>query len=337
MEVEPASIHPLLVEVGGASSPPTKVETELAGIHPLLVEVEGAGSPPTAVETEPAGIHPLLVEVGAVSRPPTLVEAETAGIHTLLVEVVEAEAAPTALPLVVEVTVAEAAPAALLLLVEAVEMAEAAGHRLTEQQTTDSNTFFNLVIANGFLPWFSLQFGMPNYYFFILVHYPWRLGETEAETRVLRNVFLRIHSEVTRPIVPEDNTDLNVSTADLLAPYQPQGSLVHGHRLTEQQTTDSNTFFNLVIANGFLPWFSLQFGMPNYYFFILVHYPWRLGETEAETRVLRNVFLRIHSEATRPIVPEDNTDLNVSTADLLAPYQPQGSLVHGEPWIALAT
>ncbi|MGH0124666.1 UNVERIFIED_CONTAM: hypothetical protein FKN15_072281 [Acipenser sinensis] len=37
--------------------------------------------------------------------------------------------------------------------------------------------------------------------------------------------------------------------------------------------------------------------------------------------------LRIHSEATRPIVPEDNTNLNGSTADPQAPYQPQGSLI----------
>ncbi|MGH0133136.1 UNVERIFIED_CONTAM: hypothetical protein FKN15_061286 [Acipenser sinensis] len=43
------------------------------------------------------------------------------------------------------------------------------------------------------------------------------------------------------------------------------------------------------------------------------------------------------SEATRPIVPEDNTDLNGSTADLQAPYQPQGSLVHGELWTPLPT
>ncbi|MGH0132810.1 UNVERIFIED_CONTAM: hypothetical protein FKN15_050674 [Acipenser sinensis] len=42
-------------------------------------------------------------------------------------------------------------------------------------------------------------------------------------------------------------------------------------------------------------------------------------------------------KVTRPIVPEDNTDLNGSTADPQAPYQPQGSLVHGEPWIALPT
>ncbi|MGH0153434.1 UNVERIFIED_CONTAM: hypothetical protein FKN15_044956 [Acipenser sinensis] len=39
---------------------------------------------------------------------------------------------------------------------------------------------------------------------------------------------LRIHSKTTRPIVLEDNTDLNGSTADLQAPYQPQGLLVHG-------------------------------------------------------------------------------------------------------------
>ncbi|MGH0191929.1 UNVERIFIED_CONTAM: hypothetical protein FKN15_000973 [Acipenser sinensis] len=47
--------------------------------------------------------------------------------------------------------------------------------------------------------------------------------------------------------------------------------------------------------------------------------------------------LRMHSEATRPIVPEDNTDLNGSTADPQAPYQPQGLLVRSEPWIALLT
>ncbi|MGH0116028.1 UNVERIFIED_CONTAM: hypothetical protein FKN15_060492 [Acipenser sinensis] len=51
-----------------------------------------------------------------------------------------------------------------------------------------------------------------------------------------------------------------------------------------------------------------------------------------------NKALYIHTEATRPIVPEDNTDLNGFTADpLQAPYQPQQSVVHGEPWIALPT
>ncbi|MGH0176255.1 UNVERIFIED_CONTAM: hypothetical protein FKN15_072003 [Acipenser sinensis] len=45
----------------------------------------------------------------------------------------------------------------------------------------------------------------------------------------------------------------------------------------------------------------------------------------------------IHSKATRTIVPEDNTDLNGSIADPQAPYQPQGSLVCGEPWSALST
>ncbi|MGH0174186.1 UNVERIFIED_CONTAM: hypothetical protein FKN15_067263 [Acipenser sinensis] len=34
--------------------------------------------------------------------------------------------------------------------------------------------------------------------------------------------------------------------------------------------------------------------------------------------------LLIHSEATRPIVPEDNTDLKVFTVDPQAPCQPQG-------------
>ncbi|MGH0164543.1 UNVERIFIED_CONTAM: hypothetical protein FKN15_077657 [Acipenser sinensis] len=38
--------------------------------------------------------------------------------------------------------------------------------------------------------------------------------------------------------------------------------------------------------------------------------------------------LRIHSEATRPIVPEDNTDLNSSAADPRAPCRPQVLLVH---------
>ncbi|MGH0171775.1 UNVERIFIED_CONTAM: hypothetical protein FKN15_076487 [Acipenser sinensis] len=56
-------------------------------------------------------------------------------------------------------------------------------------------------------------------------------------------------------------------------------------------------------------------------------------ETEAETRPLKRVPANLsffapwsHSEATRPIVPEDNTDLNGSTADTQAPYQPQGLL-----------
>ncbi|MGH0130300.1 UNVERIFIED_CONTAM: hypothetical protein FKN15_045732 [Acipenser sinensis] len=123
VDVEPAGIHPLLVEVGGASSPPTAAEAEPAGIHPLLVEVGGASSPPTAAEAEPAGIHPLLVEVGGASSPPTAAEAEPAGIHSLLVEVAEAEATPAALPLAVVET--EVAPAALLLAVVETE-AEAA-------------------------------------------------------------------------------------------------------------------------------------------------------------------------------------------------------------------
>ncbi|MGH0129067.1 UNVERIFIED_CONTAM: hypothetical protein FKN15_015666, partial [Acipenser sinensis] len=41
--------------------------------------------------------------------------------------------------------------------------------------------------------------------------------------------------------------------------------------------------------------------------------------------------LRIHSEATRPIVPEGNTDLNGSTAELQEPYRPQGQLC-AAPW-----
>ncbi|MGH0128329.1 UNVERIFIED_CONTAM: hypothetical protein FKN15_038224 [Acipenser sinensis] len=72
--------------------------------------------------------------------------------------------------------------------------------------------------------------------------------------------------------------------------------------------------------------------------------------TEAETPVFRNTrppkhvpgnpsffTLWIHSKATRPIVLENNTGLNGSTADLQVPYQPQGSLVRGETWIALPT
>ncbi|MGH0127285.1 UNVERIFIED_CONTAM: hypothetical protein FKN15_068513 [Acipenser sinensis] len=124
LEMEPAGIHPLLVEVGGASSPPSTVEMEPAGIHPLLVEVGVASSPPTAAEAEPAGIHRLLVELGEASCSPTTVETEPAGIHPLLVEVAEAEAAPAALPLAVVET--EAAPAALLLVVVETEAAPAA-------------------------------------------------------------------------------------------------------------------------------------------------------------------------------------------------------------------
>ncbi|MGH0126835.1 UNVERIFIED_CONTAM: hypothetical protein FKN15_007156 [Acipenser sinensis] len=89
------------------------VEVEPAGIHPLLLELGGASSPPTAVEAKPAGIHPLLVEVAA---PAALL---------MVVEVGEAEAAPAALLLAGEVLETEAAPAALLLAVESAE-AEAA-------------------------------------------------------------------------------------------------------------------------------------------------------------------------------------------------------------------
>ncbi|MGH0122163.1 UNVERIFIED_CONTAM: hypothetical protein FKN15_042934 [Acipenser sinensis] len=121
VEAEPAGIPPLLVEVGRGSSPPTAVEAEPAGIPPLLVEVGRGSSPPTAVEAEPAGIHPLLVEVGRASSPPTAVEAEPAGIHPLLVEVAEAEAALAALLLAMVET--EAAPAALLLVLETAAMA----------------------------------------------------------------------------------------------------------------------------------------------------------------------------------------------------------------------
>ena len=57
--VEPAGIHPLLVEVGGASSPPTAVKAEPAGIHPLLVEVGGASSPPTTMKVEVAEVEAM--------------------------------------------------------------------------------------------------------------------------------------------------------------------------------------------------------------------------------------------------------------------------------------
>ncbi|MGH0163533.1 UNVERIFIED_CONTAM: hypothetical protein FKN15_045370 [Acipenser sinensis] len=44
--------------------------------------------------------------------------------------------------------------------------------------------------------------------------------------------------------------------------------------------------------------------------------------------IASNYHLEVNpSEATRPIMPEDNTDLNGSTADLQASYQPQASLV----------
>ncbi|MGH0158695.1 UNVERIFIED_CONTAM: hypothetical protein FKN15_055111 [Acipenser sinensis] len=66
-------------------------------------------------------------------------------------------------------------------------------------------------------------------------------------------------------------------------------------------------------------------------------------ETAADTRIppkraLPSFFtLQVHSEAIRPIVLEDNTDLNGSTADLQAPYRPQESLVRGELRITLPT
>ncbi|MGH0150374.1 UNVERIFIED_CONTAM: hypothetical protein FKN15_020496 [Acipenser sinensis] len=48
-------------------------------------------------------------------------------------------------------------------------------------------------------------------------------------------------------------------------------------------------------------------------------------------------LFKVHSKATRPIVLEDTTHLNGSTADPQAPYQPQGSLMRSELWIALPT
>ncbi|MGH0186008.1 UNVERIFIED_CONTAM: hypothetical protein FKN15_019878 [Acipenser sinensis] len=47
--------------------------------------------------------------------------------------------------------------------------------------------------------------------------------------------------------------------------------------------------------------------------------------------------VQVHSKAIRPIVLEDNTDLNGSTADPQAPCQPQESLVRGELRITLPT
>ncbi|MGH0143826.1 UNVERIFIED_CONTAM: hypothetical protein FKN15_001251 [Acipenser sinensis] len=96
----------------------------------------------------------------------------------------------------------------------------------------------------------------------------------------------------------------------------------------------------------FLPRFSAQFGMPNYYFYpgSPLQPPGDSGNRGCNTRPLKHLpanssffTLLIHSEATRPIVSEDNTDLNGSTADPQAPYQPQGWLVRGEPWIAMPT
>ncbi|MGH0164168.1 UNVERIFIED_CONTAM: hypothetical protein FKN15_056026 [Acipenser sinensis] len=60
---------------------------------------------------------------------------------------------------------------------------------------------------------------------------------------------------------------------------------------------------------------------------------YQMGDLHRAIQLTRRLLaveptLRIHSEAIRPIVPEDNTDLNGSTADPQAPYQPQGSLVH---------
>ncbi|MGH0142412.1 UNVERIFIED_CONTAM: hypothetical protein FKN15_049014 [Acipenser sinensis] len=60
---------------------------------------------------------------------------------------------------------------------------------------------------------------------------------------------------------------------------------------------------------------------------------------DARNHVKRHLGMReykchVCGEAIRPIAPEDNTGLNGSTADPQVPYQPQGSLVRREPWIA---
>ncbi|MGH0120541.1 UNVERIFIED_CONTAM: hypothetical protein FKN15_067278 [Acipenser sinensis] len=121
--------YPLLVEVGGASNPPTVVEVEPAGIHPLLVEVGGASSPPTAVESEPAGIHPLLVELGVVSCPPTALETMVRAPLPLALEM----EATAPLSLELEMTATSPLPlaletAAMAPLLLALETAEGPSH-----------------------------------------------------------------------------------------------------------------------------------------------------------------------------------------------------------------
>ncbi|MGH0158423.1 UNVERIFIED_CONTAM: hypothetical protein FKN15_035641 [Acipenser sinensis] len=63
----------------------------------------------------------------------------------------------------------------------------------------------------------------------------------------------------------------------------------------------------------------------------LLKLPVQPGARVTETRLQKT------GEAISPIEPEDNTDLNGSTADPQAPYRPQGSLMCGEPWIPLPT
>ncbi|MGH0133850.1 UNVERIFIED_CONTAM: hypothetical protein FKN15_020065 [Acipenser sinensis] len=109
--------HPWVKRGNAGAVLPMTVDVEPAGIHPLLVEVE--------VEMEPAGIHPLLVEVAEAEAALAalllaVVETEAAPTALLLV-VVETETAPAALFLVVVET--EAAPAALLLVLETVARA----------------------------------------------------------------------------------------------------------------------------------------------------------------------------------------------------------------------
>ncbi|MGH0115359.1 UNVERIFIED_CONTAM: hypothetical protein FKN15_006787 [Acipenser sinensis] len=66
----------------------------------------------------------------------------------------------------------------------------------------------------------------------------------------------------------------------------------------------------------------------------------RLKHTSSEMCSCQSVIFRTadpQRSHQRPIMPEDTTDLNGSTADPEVPYQPQGSLVHGELWIVLPT
>ncbi|MGH0122883.1 UNVERIFIED_CONTAM: hypothetical protein FKN15_023843 [Acipenser sinensis] len=84
-------------------------------------------------------------------------------------------------------------------------------------------------------------------------------------------------------------------------------------------STSLNKLNNTVVGNLFLPQFSHQFSMPNYYLYprLTPRNPLAdLGNGGWNTRPPKRApakpsffALQIHSNATRPIVPEDNTDL----------------------------
>ncbi|MGH0135292.1 UNVERIFIED_CONTAM: hypothetical protein FKN15_000858 [Acipenser sinensis] len=117
--MEPAGIHPLLVEVRAASCPPMAVENEqkVQGRNPWAER----GRLPCADRGRAGAILYLAVEVEEVVHPQRWRQNQQ--IFTLCwwkweQPAVLPDEAPAALLLLVEVAEAEAAPAALLLLVE---------------------------------------------------------------------------------------------------------------------------------------------------------------------------------------------------------------------------